>query len=59
MPAKFERFTDRRGKHRWRLKSPNGQIISDSAQGYTEKRHRDKSIDRMKELVPSAAVVDV
>ena len=36
MPGKFEIFKDRGGKHRFRLKATNGQIIL-ASQGYKSK----------------------
>jgi len=36
MAAKFELYKDRAGKHRWRLKAANGEIIL-ASQGYASK----------------------
>lgn len=36
MAAKFELYKDKAGKHRWRLKAANGEIIL-ASQGYASK----------------------
>lgn len=34
---KFEYYQDSKGEWRWRLKSMNGNVLADSAEGYVEK----------------------
>ena len=34
-PATLIYFTDKAGKHRWRIRSSNGRILCASSQGYT------------------------
>jgi uncharacterized protein YegP (UPF0339 family) len=41
----FRMYRDKRRLWRWRLKSPNGRIIADSAQGYKRKANVMKAID--------------
>lgn len=36
-PYIFRIYQDKQFKWRWRLKAPNGNIVADSAQGYTRK----------------------
>lgn len=35
---KFHIYKDHQGEWRWRLKSANGKIIADSAEGYSSKQ---------------------
>lgn len=44
----FEIYQDKTDQHRWRLKSPNGQIIATSGQGYKDKRDAKNAIERIK-----------
>jgi len=34
----FEVYQDKAGQFRWRLKAANGQVLADSAEGYTTMR---------------------
>lgn len=34
---RLELYTDRRGKHRWRLRARNGRIVAESGQGYARR----------------------
>jgi uncharacterized protein YegP (UPF0339 family) len=36
--ARFELYQDKGGKYRWRLRHRNGNVIADSAQGYSSKQ---------------------
>ena len=45
---KFEKYTDRRGEYRWRLKASNGKIIADSGEGYVNSADRNHGIDLVK-----------
>lgn len=53
---KFELFTDKAGKYRFRLKAPNGQIIAVS-DGYTGKAGCLKGIDSVKKNAPKAVII--
>ncbi|WP_406660965.1 YegP family protein [Methanolobus sp. ZRKC3] len=55
---KFEVFTDKSGKFRFRLKAKNGEIIATS-QGYTSKAGCMKGIDSVRENAPVADVIEV
>ncbi|SDY47016.1 HVO_2922 family protein [Halobellus clavatus] len=55
----FERYEDRAGESRWRLKSPNGDILADSGQGYADARGAAEAIDRIREYAPEARVLDL
>jgi uncharacterized protein len=43
--AHFDVYKDRSGEWRWRLQSANGQIVADSAEGYTRKRDCERAIE--------------
>lgn len=60
MPAKpkFEMYTDKAGKCRWRLKAPNGQIIATS-EGYESEASCKNGIESVKKNAPIAEVVKV
>ena len=45
MAGKFELYTDKAGKFRWRLKAGNGEIIATS-EGYSSKAGAKNGIDR-------------
>ena len=45
---KFEKYTDRKGEYRWRLKSSNGRIIADSGEGYVNSADRNHAIGLVK-----------
>lgn len=53
---KFELFTDKAGKYRFRLKAGNGQVIAISA-GYTGKAGCLKGIDSVKKNAPKAVII--
>ena len=42
---KFDIYEDDGGEWRWRLKSANGKIITDSAEGYTTKAGAKRAVD--------------
>ena len=42
---KFHIYQDHAGEWRWRLKSANGRIIADSAEGYTSKAGARRALD--------------
>jgi len=52
--ATFEVYEDAGGKHRWRLRYENGNIIADSSQGYASARSRDDAVERVRHYVQSA-----
>ena len=47
-------YEDEAGEFRWKLKSGNGEIISDSAEGY---RHKGYAITMAEKLNPNAELV--
>ncbi len=55
---KFEVFTDKSGKYRFRLKAKNGEIIATS-QGYASKAGCMKGIESVRENSPVADVIEV
>ena len=54
---KFELFTDKAGKYRFRLKASNGQIIATS-DGYTGKTGCLKGIDSVKKNAEKAVITE-
>lgn len=41
----IEKYEDKAGEWRWRLKAANGQIIATSGEGYKTKSNADRAID--------------
>lgn len=58
MAAKFELYTDKGGKFRFRLKAANGEVIAVS-EAYNSKASARKGIASVKRNAPKAEVVDV
>jgi uncharacterized protein YegP (UPF0339 family) len=57
--SQFELYTDRGGKHRWRLRHRNGNIIADSAQGYSSRQNAQKGLAAVKRDALGAGVLDL
>ncbi len=57
MAAKFEFYTDKAGKFRFRLKAPNGQVIATS-EAYESKSSCMNGIESVKTNAASAEVVE-
>ena len=57
--SQFELFTDRSGKHRWRLRHRNRNIIADSSQGYSSRQNAQKGLSAVKRDAFGATVVDL
>jgi len=51
----FELYTDASNQWRWRLRTPNGNIVADSAESYHNKADCQRGI----ELVQSSGVADL
>lgn len=51
---KIEKYKDKQGKHRWRVKAKNGRIILASSQGYTRAENRDKNFEIVKQAIREA-----
>lgn len=56
--AKFVIYRDQKYEFRWRFKADNGQIVADSAEGYTSKENCKAGIAIVKQQAPSAPVED-
>ena len=56
--GKFQIFQDKSGEYRWRLKSPNGQIVATSGEGYKAKADAQRGVAIVQQLTPTAAVED-
>ncbi|MGH3646508.1 MAG: YegP family protein [Micromonosporaceae bacterium] len=57
MAGKFELYTDKAGKYRFRLKAGNGQIIA-VGEAYESKSSAMNGIDSVKRNAPAAALDD-
>ncbi len=58
MAGKFEVYTDKAGKHRFRLKAGNGQVIA-VGEGYESKAACLNGIESIKKNAPDAPVIEV
>jgi len=58
MAARFECYTDKSGKYRFRLKAANGEVIATS-EAYNSKESCLNGIESVKKNAPVAEVVDV
>ncbi|WP_144798878.1 DUF6360 family protein [Halorubrum depositum] len=54
--AAFELYADRAGKHRFRLRHRNGNILLDSGQGYATRRGVRDAVERIRRYAPIAPV---
>lgn len=61
MPAEptFELYQDSAGEWRWRLVAENGNIIADSAEGYSSKQGAKRGIESVKRTAGQAEVRQV
>ncbi|MBR7194683.1 YegP family protein [Gordonia sp. SCSIO 19800] len=57
MSAKFELFTDKAGKFRFRLKAANGEIIA-ASEAYESKASAKNGIESVKRNAAEAAIDD-
>jgi len=55
--ARFELYEDRGGKWRWRLRHRNGNIIADSAQGYSSRQKARQGLQSVQANSPGAGLV--
>ncbi|MGH3737560.1 MAG: YegP family protein [Micromonosporaceae bacterium] len=58
MAGKFELYTDKAGKYRFRLKASNGQVIA-VGEAYESKASALNGIDSVKRNAPDAALDDL
>jgi uncharacterized protein YegP (UPF0339 family) len=56
--ATFTIYRDKKDEFRWRLQANNNRITADSSEGYTTKQHCQQAVERVKQEVPDASVVD-
>jgi amphi-Trp domain-containing protein len=56
--ATFQVYEDSAGKHRWRLRHDNGNIIADSGEGYASKQKAEQGLESVKRNAAGAHVVD-
>ncbi len=55
----FELYEDGDGRHRWRLRHDNGNIIADSGQGYASRSGLADAVTRARASIPAAAYLKV
>ena len=55
---KFEIFRDVQGYYRWRLVAGNGEKVA-ASEAYVRHEGAKRSVARIKEIAPSAVVVDL
>jgi uncharacterized protein YegP (UPF0339 family) len=55
----FEIYKDKAGKFRWRLRSPNGQIVASGGEAFASKPSAKKAAERVKANAGKAEVVNV
>lgn len=58
MAGKFEVYTDKSGKYRFRLKAGNGEVIA-VGEAYNSKDSCLKGIESVRRNAPDAALVEV
>lgn len=58
MAGKFEIYTDKSGKFRFRLKASNGQVIA-TGEAYSSKSACLNGVESIKKNAPDAEVVEV
>lgn len=51
-------YQDHAGEWRWRRKAPNGEVIADSAEGYTRKADCEKAAKRVFGVVDEQQAAD-
>ena len=57
--ATFEVYEDAEGKHRWRLRHRNGNVIADGSEGYASKQKAEQGLESVRSNAPGAYVVDL
>ncbi len=56
--ATFTMFEDKAGEWRWNLRHQNGNIIADSAEGYSSKAKARQGLDSVRENTPGAPITE-
>lgn len=54
----FVKYKDKAGEFRWYLTADNNEKIADSGEGYTYESSCDKAITLVRQLAPTARLVD-
>lgn len=54
--ALFHTYSDSAGEWRWHLKADNGEIVADSAEGYSSLAGVREAAERVKQLAPAADI---
>lgn len=47
----FETYADKKGEFRWRARAANGEVMADSAEGYTREHDCEHAKKRFVELI--------
>lgn len=58
MPGKFEVYQDKAGKHRFRLKAANGEVVA-VGEAYESKSGAHAGCEAVQRAADGAAIVDV
>lgn len=58
-PYVLEKYRDKRGDFRWRLKSPNGRVRAESGEGYKRRGAMDRAIAEVSAAFPLAVTRDL
>jgi hypothetical protein len=58
MPGKFEVYQDKAGKHRFRLKAANGEVVA-VGEAYESKSGAHAGCEAVQRAADSASIVDV
>ena len=56
---RFEIYREAGGDWRWRLRTQNGNVIADSAEGYRQRADCERGIELVKTASQAAPVVDM
>ena len=54
--ARFEIYADAAGKHRWRLKAGNSEIVASSGESFASKDNAKRAAQTVKSTAPDADI---
>lgn len=53
---RFELYRDHKAEWRWRLRTPNGNVVADSAEGYLHRQDCERGIEIVKQAAAATTV---
>jgi uncharacterized protein len=56
---RFVMYLDTASEYRWRFRASNGEIVADSAEGYTTRAGCENGINIMRREAPTAELIDL